>query len=232
LMNRPSMRTIVQNPDDRDFLQRLGVRPDQIVLIAGSGVDTHALQPLPEPEGRMTLAFVGRMLEDKGVRALVAAHSLLAETGEAPLLLLAGTPDPQNPTTIPEAELENWGRRADLEWLGQVTDIPGLWLRAHIAVLPSRREGLPKSLLEAAALGRPMIASDAPGCREIAVEGVSALTHPIDDAVAIADAIRRMAGDQDMRLRFGTAARQLVEERFSNDIIGAQTVALYESMLA
>ncbi len=232
LMNRPSMRTIVQNPDDRDFLQRLGVRPDQIVLIAGSGVDTHALQPLPEPEGRMTLAFVGRMLEDKGVRALVAAHSLLAETGEAPLLLLAGTPDPQNPTTIPEAELENWGRRADLEWLGQVTDIPGLWLRAHIAVLPSRREGLPKSLLEAAALGRPMIASDAPGCREIAVEGVSALTHPIDDAVAIADAIRRMAGDQDMRLRFGAAARQLVEERFSNDIIGAQTVALYESMLA
>jgi glycosyltransferase involved in cell wall biosynthesis len=147
LMNRPSMRTIVQNPDDRDFLQRLGVRPDQIVLIAGSGVDTHALQPLPEPEGRMTLAFVGRMLEDKGVRALVAAHSLLAETGEAPLLLLAGTPDPQNPTTIPEAELENWGRRADLEWLGQVTDIPGLWIRAHIAVLPSRREGLPKSLL-------------------------------------------------------------------------------------
>jgi glycosyltransferase involved in cell wall biosynthesis len=232
LMNRPSMRTIVQNPDDRDFLQRLGVRPDQIVLIAGSGVDTHALQPLPEPEGRMTLAFVGRMLEDKGVRALVAAHSLLAETGEAPLLLLAGTPDPQNPTTIPEAELENWGRRADLEWLGQVTDIPGLWLRAHIAVLPSRREGLPKSLLEAAALGRPMIASDAPGCREIAVEGVSALTHPIDDAVAIADAIRRMAGDQDIRLRFGAAARQLVEERFSNDIIGAQTVALYESMLA
>ncbi len=232
LMNRGHVRTIVQNPDDRDFLLKLGVAADRIVLIAGSGVDTRGLRPLPEPDGAVTLAYVGRMLEDKGVRALIEAHGLLAAKGDAPKLLLAGTPDPENPTSIPETELLQWTGRDGIEWLGHVKDVPALWTRAHIAVLPSRREGLPKTLLEAAALGRAMVASDAPGCREIAIDGVSALTHPVDDAAAMAAAIKRLAGDAELRRTFAAAARRLVEERFSEEIIGAQTVALYEALLA
>ncbi len=231
LMNRANVRTIVQNPDDESFLRRLGVNPQRIALIRGSGVDTALLQPLPEPDAPITLAFVGRMLEDKGVRTLVEAHGVLAHQGAAPRLLLAGTPDPENPTTIAQAELENWQRRDGIAWLGHVGDIPQLWARAHIAVLPSRREGLPKSLLEAAAHGRPMIASDAPGCREIAVHGVTALTHPIDDHQQLARAIARMSDDAPMRRRFGQAARRLVEDNFSEAIIGAQTVALYEQLI-
>lgn len=172
-----------------------------------------------------------------GIKRLAAVNNISglgsAFLATAPLKrLLAGTPDPENPTTISETERNRWNSRDGIEWLGHVSGIEDLWRCAHIAVLPSRREGLPKSLLEAAALGRPMIASDAPGCREIAIAGQTALTHPIDDAPAIAEAIKTRSGDGAMRTRFADAVRRLVEERFSDTIIGSQTVALYETMIA
>ncbi|MEO0811092.1 MAG: glycosyltransferase, partial [Pseudomonadota bacterium] len=164
--------------------------------------------------------------------ALVEAHGILSTRGTSLKLLLAGTPDPENPTSISESELAIWNSRDGLEWLGHVNDVTALWAKSHIAVLPSRREGLPKSLLEAAALGRPIVASDAPGCREIAVDGMTALTHPIDDAKAIADALQRLRDNADLRKRYGAAARQLVVEHFSNDIIGSQTVELYNQLIS
>ena len=114
-----------------------------------------------------------------------------------------------------------------IRWLGHVADIREVWAKAHFAVLASRREGLPKSLLEAAACGRPMIATDAPGCREIAIAGETALTVPVDDAAALAEAMTQVAGDAAMRARFGKRARALVEEKFSAEAIGQETVALY-----
>ncbi len=116
--------------------------------------------------------------------------------------------------------------------MGHVADIREVWARANFAVLASRREGLPKSLLEAAACGRAMVATDAPGCREIAIEGETALTVPVDDAAALADAMARLAGDPKMRQRFAANARALVEAKFSAEAIGRQTVALYESLIA
>jgi glycosyltransferase involved in cell wall biosynthesis len=101
---------------------------------------------------------------------------------------------------------------------------------AHFAVLASRREGLPKSLLEAAACGRPMVATDAPGCREIAIAGKTALTVPVDDVEALADAMARMAEEKAMRKKFGKTARALVEEKFSAETIGREIVALYDSL--
>ena len=231
LLNRKNARTIVQNSDDRAFLRQLGVSDDLLVLIEGSGVDTNALQPLPQPDPPVAMAYVGRMLEDKGVRALIEAHEILAKTGAAPQLYLAGTPDPENPTSIPQDELEEWSARDGIDWLGQVRDIEDLYRNVHIAVLPSRREGLPKSLLEAAAYERAMVASDAPGCRAIAIEGETALTHPIDDAPAMAAAIARLAGDAEMRRSFATAARRLTVARFSDDVIASQTLALYDSLI-
>lgn len=238
LFNRPQSHVVVQNPDDAATFQGIGVRDTQISRIPGSGVDTDRLRPTPEPpvsdDDPVTATFVGRMLEDKGIRALVAAHRLLRERGVSPLpnLQLAGTPDPENPTSVPETELRDWATEPGITWLGHVSDIAGLWAETHIAVLPSRREGLPKSLLEAAACGRAMVASDAPGCREIAISGETALTHAVDDAEEIADALATLATDAEMRARFGARARALVEERFSATAIGAQTVALYEHVLA
>ena len=118
-----------------------------------------------------------------------------------------------------------------MTWLGHVSDIATVWQRAHIAALPSRREGLPKSLLEAAACGRAMIASDVPGCREIVIHDQTGLLVPVDDAQALAAAMQRLAGAPDLRARYAVAARKLVVEKFAADIIGRQTVALYQRLL-
>lgn len=232
LLNRSNVMTIVQNPDDHAALTALAVRAGHIVLIPGSGVDTTALQPLPEPSAAtVRVGFVGRMLEDKGVRPLVEAMRLLRQEGADIELVLAGTPDPENPTSITDKELTQWSSEPGISWIGHCSDIQAFWAQCHIAVLPSRREGLPKSLLEAAACGRPMVATDAPGCREVAIEGQTALLVPIDDAAALATAMRTLAPDRALRLRFGAAARQLAERRFSSARIGQQTSELYLTMI-
>jgi len=222
---------LVQNLNDRDAMAAFGVSPDRVFLIPGSGVDTDMLQPMPESQGEVTAAFVGRLLDDKGVRTLIAAHARLTEQGCGVKLLIAGDRDEANPASIPQAEVERWRSIPGVEMLGHVADIREVWRRAHIAVLPSRREGLPKSLLEAAACGRPMVATDVPGCREIARAGVNAILVPPDDAAALANAIAQLAADPQLRQDFGAAGRRLVETEFSSAQIGAQTVSLYNRLL-
>lgn len=231
LLNRARARAIVQNPDDAAMLEGLGVRPGNIALIAGSGVDTEILRPWPEPPLPVRAAFVGRMLEDKGVRTLIAAHRLLRQRGVPLELVLAGEPDPENPTSIARDELARWANEPGVTWAGHVTDIAALWLSCHIAVLPSRREGLPKSLLEAAAAGRPMVASDVPGCREVVRHDETGLLAQVGNPEAFAAALTRLAGDAALRSRLGDAARNLAVTRFSARAVGEQTVALYQSLL-
>jgi glycosyltransferase involved in cell wall biosynthesis len=229
-LNRRRAIGLVQNPDDREMLLEIGVKPEHIALIPGSGIDADQLRPMPEPDGPVTVAYVGRMLDDKGVRTLMAAHRMLRSSNIACALLLAGTPDPANPASVSQIEVAGWGREPGVTWLGQVADIAMVWRRAHIAVLPSRREGLPKSLLEAAACGRPLIATDVPGCREIVIHDKTGLLVPVDDPQALAAAILRLVRSSQQRVRFGVAARRLVDDRFSADIIGKATVALYQRL--
>jgi glycosyltransferase involved in cell wall biosynthesis len=232
LLLRGRSRTVVQNPDDRAFIIDLGVAPDTVVLIPGSGVDTALLVPLPEPPPPPTAAYVGRMLADKGVLTLVEAFARLGKRGLPLQLLLAGDCDRENPGSLAPEQLREFASLYGIHWLGHVADIREVWARAHFAVLASRREGLPKSLLEAAACGRAMVATDAPGCREIAIEGETALTVPVGDVAALADAMERLAGDADMRQRFAANARRLVERKFSAEAIGRETVALYDQLAA
>ena len=227
LVDRPRSVALVQNPDDRELLLRLGIAAERIVLIPGSGVDVDRLKPMAEPTGAITIGFVGRLLDDKGIRVLVAAHRQLRAKGTPVELLIAGTPDPANPASVSQAEAEAWGREPGITWLGHVDDIATVWARAHIAVLPSRREGLPKSLLEAAACGRPMIATDVPGCREVAIANQTGLLVPPDDPSALAVAIETLADDVGLRDRFGRAARALAEERFAEGAIGRAVTDLY-----
>jgi glycosyltransferase involved in cell wall biosynthesis len=227
LLAREGAVALVQNPDDRDLLVKVGVAAKRIVLIPGSGVDVARLRPTPEPPGPPTVAFVGRLLDDKGIRVLVAAHRLLRAKGIAVELLVAGTPDPANPASVTREEAAAWGGEPGITWLGHVADIATVWQRAHIAVLPSRREGLPKSLLEAAACGRPMVATDVPGCREVALDGKTGLLVPPDNAEALAAAIENLANAPELRRQFGAAARALAVERFSADAIGRAVVELY-----
>lgn len=222
---------LVQNGDDRAVMLATGVDPGRVFVIPGSGVDVDTLTPLPEPEGPITVAFVGRLLEDKGLRTLIAAHDLLTQRGLSVRLLIAGQTDPANPASIPDAEIASWSNKKNVELLGHVGDIALVWAKAHIAVLPSRREGLPKSLLEAAACGRAMIASDVPGCREVARAGVNALLVPPDDAAALAEAIAQLTGNADLRRQYALAGRDLAVNEFSSGRIGRETVALYNRLL-
>jgi glycosyltransferase involved in cell wall biosynthesis len=231
LLRRGRSKTVVQNPDDRAFVLGLGVPAGSVVLIPGSGVDTRALTPLPEPSPPVTAAYVGRMLADKGVVTLIEAFALLGERNLPLQLLLAGDTDKENPGSLAPEQLREFASLYGIKWLGHVADIKDVWARAHFAVLASRREGLPKSLLEAAACGRAMVATDAPGCREIAIEGETALTVPVDDVGALADAMARLAGDAEMRRRYGANARRLVERKFSADAIGRETVELYDRLI-
>ena len=230
LLNRKYSRVLVQNPDDREALLKLGVEASRLRLIPGSGVDTDALTPLPEPEGPITIGFAGRLLADKGIRALVAAHTHLRDQGHGFNLLIAGTPDPANPASVSTEEVEQWIRRLGITWLGHVNDIKSLWQRCHLAALPSHREGLPGSLMEAAACGRPLIATDAPGCREVVLNDQTGLLVPIEDPAALAQAILRLAESRELRARYGAAARQLVVDRLSAKIIGKAIVQLYEDL--
>ena len=231
LLARRNTAVLVQNEDDGAVIAALGINPDRVFLIPGSGVDSDQLTPMPEPPGPVTAAFVGRLLDDKGIRTLIAAHEILARRGRPVRLLLAGEADPANPASIPPKEIASWKAREGVEVLGQVADIRDVWAEAHIAVLPSRREGLPKSLLEAAACGRAIVATDVPGCRVIARDGINALLVPPDDPAALADAVDVLARDPVLRQSFGKAGRSMVEEEFSSAQVGQQIVALYDKLL-
>jgi glycosyltransferase involved in cell wall biosynthesis len=232
LLDRPGDVVLVQNPDDRAALVDLGISEARVVLIPGSGVDTDALQPLPEPDGPITYGFAGRLLTDKGIRALVAAHDIVRAQGIQTNLFIAGNPDPANPASVSPQEVDEWTKRPGITWLGHVKDITSLWKRCHFAILPSHREGLPGSLMEAAACARAMIATDAPGCREIVIDDQTGLLVGIEDPQALAGAIVKLATSPELRARYGRAARELVVSTLSARIIGEQIVRLYNDIIA
>ena len=231
LINRKNCVALVQNTDDMAALVALGILKERIALIPGSGVDVKRFTPLSEPAEAAAFGFVGRLLDDKGIRTLIAAHRLLRRRIPSVKLLIAGTPDQANPASVTEAEAKSWNDEPGIAWLGHVGDIAGFWAKAHVAVLPSRREGLPLSLMEAAACGRAMIASNVPGCREIVVHEETGLLFPVDDAAALADAMARLAADPPLRARCAAAARKLVAEQFAAELIGRQIVELYRNIL-
>jgi glycosyltransferase involved in cell wall biosynthesis len=232
LMNRANTRTILQNPDDAEmYTKRIGVSPDHLTIIPGAGVDIDQFAVVPEPFAVPTAVCVSRMLRDKGIHELVAATRLLHAKGVELRVRLVGPTD-DNPASIPRATLAEWNREGVVEVVGPSKDIAGEYARAHIAVLPSYREGLPKSLLEAAACGRPMVATDVPGCREVCINGETGLRVPARTVEPLAKALERLVLNPSLRQRFGENARHLAETIFAEKIINAQTLALYEKILA
>jgi glycosyltransferase involved in cell wall biosynthesis len=232
LLNRSNSRTILQNRDDIDLLtQKIGVSAKNICLIRGSGVDTETYRPVPPPVGTPVAVCVARMLRDKGIVELVEAARLLKKKGVALRVRLVGSTD-DNPASIDPALLAEWQAEGVVEVAGPSTDIPGEYARAHIAVLPSYREGLPKSLLEAAAAGLPMVATDVPGCREICRDGETGLLVPARTVEPLADALEKLAADPALRATLGGRARTVAVADFAQEIVVGQTLDLYREMLA
>jgi glycosyltransferase involved in cell wall biosynthesis len=224
---------VVQNPEDCAALAEIGLDTARIALIRGSGIDISRFLPLPEPDGdTITVALVSRMLRDKGVLAAAAAIRRLRGEGLAVELLLAGPTDPDNANSLSEETLRSLAAEPGIEWLGPVSDVRTVWRRAAIAVLPSTYgEGVPKTLLEAAACGRPLIATDVPGCREVVRPGATGILVPPHDLGALAGSIAALAGDPAQRAAMGRAGREWIESGFTDEIVARDTLALYRAAL-
>jgi len=219
---------IVQNPDDEALVGRLGVNGDAIARIAGSGVDLDTFVRTAEPAGPPVVLFPARLLRDKGVGEFVEAARRLRAEGAAARFLLAGDPDPVNPSAISQDVLSSWIAEGVVEHLGWVTDMARLFQECHVVCLPSYREGLPKSLIEASAAGRPIVTTDVPGCREVVINEHTGLLVPARDAHALAESVRRLILDPALRARMGLAARERAERYFGLSDVIDQTLAVYE----
>ena len=174
--------------------------------------------------------LAARMLWDKGLQEFVDAARALKAQGRNVRFALAGTPDPGNPAAAPEETLVAWRNSGDVEWLGHVADMPALFAKADIVVLPSYREGLPKSLIEAAACARPLVATDVPGCREVIRDGVDGLLVPAGQSAPLANAIARLIDDPALARRLGEAARAKALAEFDERKIIDATLAVYREI--
>lgn len=234
LFRRNRAVLIVQNEDDLAlFRDTLRLPAKNVALVRGAGVDVSVFAPSTRPSReRVVFVMVSRMLRDKGVFELIEAARILRARGVACEVRLVGGIDAANPNSLTNTELESAVAEGVVSWLGHRGDIPAVLADADVAVLPSYREGLPKSLLEAAACGLPVIATDVPGCREVVRHGETGLLVPARDAVALADAMASLAQDFEMRARLGDAGRRLVESGLSSARVADDTLRIYAGLLA
>ena len=210
-----------QNPDDQAlFIERRIIRADQAKLIPGSGIDLDRYRPAPIPDGPFTFLLIARLLGDKGVREYVAAAKLLRPQVPGVRFQLLGPLDEQNRTAIARAELDEWVADGSIEYLGPAEDIRPAIAQASAVVLPSYREGMPRSLLEAAAMGRPLVATDVPGCRHLVDEGVTGFLCEAKNAASLANALQKMIhASPAERQAMGETARKRVQAEFSESLV-------------
>ena len=230
----PHAQILLQNDDDAAMVRRaFPGHAGQITIIRGSGVDLKKFTPTPEPTaGAPFVVLPARMLRDKGVYEFVEAAQRLKESGVQARFVLVGGTDKANPAAVPEAQLKRWEAEGFVEWHGHRTDMDAILRQATIVCLPSYREGLPKSLLEAAASQRAIVTTDTPGCRDVVQHNVTGLLVPVKDATALVSAIGRLLSDPGLRQLLARNARQSAVELFDVDIIARQTIDLYDRLLA
>ncbi len=217
-LRAPGNWLLAENPDDVAFLRDGGADAgERLTILGGAGIDEREYPAQPLPANPVPVAaFVGRMIRSKGVDVLVAAQRILTQRGVALEVALYGKTDEDNPEAVPRSDLEAWARQGGVTWHGHVSDVREVWVRSDIAVLPAiTREGLPRSVLEAAASARPLVVTDVPGCRHVVRRDIDGLIVPPADAEALADALARLAGDAEMRARMGASARQRVLDCFT-----------------
>lgn len=230
-------RLILQNPDDvAVFTDAALVNAGRIRLIASSGVDCTRFDIHPHgsesAERPLRVVLAARMLRHKGLYEFAAASRMLRARGHELEFLLAGTPDKGNPDSVSEATLQGWVAEGLVQWLGHVDDMAALLRTCDVMALPSYYgEGLPRSLIEGSASGLALVTTDMPGCRQAIDDGVTGLLIPPRDAVALADAIERLANDRPLVARLGTAARAKALAEFDERIVIARTIAVYDELL-
>jgi len=229
----PRLRVIVQNPENLDvLLNELALAREKAVLIRGVGADLQRFAHRPEPQGVPVLMTAGRLLWNKGSSELVEAAAFLREHGQENRVVIVGAPDTESPKAIPQEVLRQWEREGKAEWWGHRDDMENVLAQTNVVVLHTTYgEGVPKILIESAAVGRAAIATDVPGCREIITHGDNGLLVPPGDLEALKVAIETLVGDDILRRRMGQRAREIAEAEFSESESVARTLSVYDELL-
>jgi len=212
-----------QNQDDCSFFEAQGMLPASTPrkLINGSGVDLGFFAQAPLPEGPVSFLFVGRLLRNKGLHEFVEASRILTERGIPFRSRILGPLDP-NPNGIKASQLQQWVADGFVEYLGEAKDVRPFLAAAHVMVLPSYGEGTPRSVLEAMSVGRAVVTTDAPGCRETVQEGRNGFMVPVEDPRALADAMARLALAPELIRQFGAESRKAAEVKYDVRLVTAE----------
>lgn len=231
-LNHRLAHALFQNRDDLGIATRAGfIRRATTSLIGGSGTDLTKITPAPLPEGAPVVGLPARMLRDKGVVEFVEAARLLKAKGSPATFRLIGDPDPNNPTSLSRADLEQWVADGVVDWQPHTADINAALAQVHIVALPSYREGFPKTLIDAAAAGRAAVATDVPGCRDAIQEGVTGYLCQVRSAESLAAALEKLLSDRDAIARMGQAARAHAEAHFDIKQVEEAHLAIYADLV-
>jgi glycosyltransferase involved in cell wall biosynthesis len=234
LYGRPGSHVFVENEDDLKLLldNRADAR-ERITVLGGAGVDPAHFVSLPYPAGPPRLAYVGRLIASKGIDVAIEAIRRLRAANHDTQLHLYGKIDSDNPEAIAEETIRAWERDGLATWHGPIADVRQVWRDAAIAVVPSLGgEGLPRSLLEAAACGRAIVVTDVPGCRRFVRDGVEGFVVPPGSAQALADAIEKLLLSRETCAAMGARASQRVLDGFTEVAVEREIVAAYAEMAA
>ncbi|MDN5881511.1 MAG: glycosyltransferase family 4 protein [Nitrosospira sp.] len=219
-------RVLFQNPDDRDeFVARRVVDGEKCALVNGSGVDLDVFRLTPLPAGGGTIfLLIARLLGDKGIREYAQAAALVRRSYPEARFWLVGPGDP-SPDAISETEVKGWEQSGAIEYFGEAADVLPFLEKGAVYVLPSYREGTPRTVLEAMAVGRPVITTDAPGCRETVADGDNGYLVPVRNVEALAEAMCRFLDNPELIKQMGRRSREIAEERFDVHKVNKQMLA-------
>lgn len=223
-----NQKLIFQNQQDANTLIKWGVLDkNKVILIPGSGVSLNNFINLDEPDGIITVCFAGRLLREKGVNEFVTAARLLKQRSIKADFLLVGDIDYKNPSALKAEELEQIREEGIVKILGYQKNIAKVYANSHIVCLPSYREGLPKSLVEAAAASRAVVTTDVPGCKDAILPNKSGFLVPAKDSQKLADALQLLIENNKLRISMGKVGRQLAENEFEIEKIVKKHTDIY-----
>ncbi|WP_229806481.1 glycosyltransferase family 4 protein, partial [Aidingimonas halophila] len=219
---RRTHKVFFQNPDDQALFFRRGILGARVptLVVNGSGIDTRRYLPAPFAKPPIVFLLIARLLGDKGVREFAEAARWIKARYPSAVFQLVGWID-DNPDAIRQSELDLWIRDGVLQFLGRISDVRPAIAACHVYVLPSYREGTPHTVLEAMAMGRPVVTSDAPGCRETVVDGENGFLTPVQDVHALALAMECFILDPELVTRMGRRSREIAASRFDVDKVNA-----------
>ena len=232
LNHRASTWVVFQNEDDEALFENSNlINKERTLLIKGSGVDVIEFPFSDELPGQLKVMLASRLLWDKGVGEFIEASRQLKISYPEVTFVLVGDVDEQNPLSLTKGIIDSWVNEGFIEWWGHKQNMPEVLKLAHIVALPSYREGLPKVLLEAASIGRALVATDVPGCREIVRDGVNGFLVQAKESKCLAEAIEKLILNKELRTQMGLKSREIIETELSSEIINKQFIELYNSAI-